>query len=46
MTQGDVVVAKIPSAENLADPFTKTLPQKIFESPLEGMGVKCMPNWN
>jgi hypothetical protein len=46
VTQGDVVVAKIPSAENLAVPFTKTLPYKIFESHLQGIGVKCMPNWN
>jgi lactate dehydrogenase-like 2-hydroxyacid dehydrogenase len=42
----DVVVAKIPSAENLADPFTKTLPQKIFESHLEGMRAICIPNFN
>ena len=27
---GDVIVAKIASAENLADPFTKTLPQRTF----------------
>jgi hypothetical protein len=25
VSRGDVIVAKIPSAENLADPFTKTL---------------------
>jgi hypothetical protein len=46
VTRGDIVVAKIPPVENLADPFTKALPQKIFESHLEGLGVKCMPNWN
>jgi hypothetical protein len=39
-------VAKIPLAKNLVDLFTKTLLQKIFESHLEGMRVKCMPNWN
>jgi hypothetical protein len=46
VTQGDVLVAKVPSAENLVDPFTKILPYKIFESHLEEMRIKCMPNWN
>ena len=41
---GDVVVAKIESANNLADPFTKALPQRTFESHLEGMGVKLVHN--
>lgn len=42
VSQGDVVVSKIPSAKNLEDPFTKTLPQMIFESHLEEMIVKYM----
>ena len=29
--RGDVVVAEIDSASNLADPFTKALPQRNFE---------------
>jgi hypothetical protein len=37
ISQRVVVVTKILSAKNLVDPFTKTLPQKIFESHLEGM---------
>ena len=41
---GDVVVAKIDSANNLADPFTKALPQRTFESHLEGMGVRLVHN--
>ena len=41
---GDVVVAKIESANNLADPFTKALPQRTFESHLEGMGVRLVHN--
>ncbi len=45
MGHGDVIVAKIALAENLADPFTKTLPQRTFESHLEGMGVRCVPNY-
>ena len=44
ITRGDVVVAKIESANNLADPFTKALPQRIFESHLEGIGVRLVHN--
>ena len=41
---GDEVVAKIDSANNLADPFTKALLQRIFESHLEGMRVRLVHN--
>ena len=44
VARGDVIVAKIDSANNLANPFTKTLPQKTFESHLEGMGVRLVCN--
>ena len=44
IARGDVVVAKIESAKNLADPFTKALPQKTFESHLEGIGVRLVHN--
>ena len=44
VTHGDVVVAKIESANNLADPFTKALLQRNFKSHLEGMGVKLVHN--
>jgi len=37
IARGDVVVAKIESANNLADPFTKALPQRTFMSHLEGI---------
>ena len=40
----DVVVENIDSVNNLADPFTKTLPQRTFESHLEGMGVRLVHN--
>ena len=40
----DVVVAKTGSANNLTDPFTKALPQRSFESYLDGMGVKLVHN--
>ena len=35
VARGDVAVAKIDSANNLADPFTKALLQRTFESYLE-----------
>ena len=41
---GDVVVAKIDSTDKLADPFTKALPQKTFESYLEGIRVRLVRN--
>ena len=44
IARGDGVVAKIESANNLADPFTKALPQRTFESHLEGMGVRLVHN--
>ena len=44
VARGDVVVAKIESTNNLADPFTKVLPQRTFESYLKGMGVKLVHN--
>ena len=42
--RGEVVVAKIDSASNLVDPFTKTLPQRTFKSHLEGIGVRLVHN--
>ena len=44
VAQGDVVVAKIDNANNLAYPFTKTLSQRTFESFLEEMGVRLVHN--
>ena len=38
------MVAKIESANNLADPFTKALPQRTFELHLEGIGVSLVHN--
>ena len=35
-------VTKIGTEHNLADPFTKTLPSKIFEAHLEGLGLRDM----
>ena len=44
VARGDVIVEKIDSANNLTNPFTKVLPQRIFESHLEGIGVRLVHN--
>ena len=40
--RGDVAVMKIGSGQNLADPFTKTLPKRVFKGHLEGLGLRYM----
>ena len=40
--RGDVTVCKMTSPNNLADPFKKTLPQKSFDSHLEGFWMSDM----
>ena len=40
--RGDVSVTKIVTEHNLADPFTKTLPAKMFEAHMEGLGLRDM----
>ena len=35
-------MTKIGTEHNLADPFTKTLPSKMFEAYLEGLGLRDM----
>ena len=37
--RGDVVVTKIASEDNIADPFTKTLPAKVFERHMGSLGL-------
>ena len=44
VARGDVIAAKIDSANNLTDPFTKALPQKTFESRLDGMRFRLVHN--
>ena len=39
--RGDMTVTKIATTDNLADPFTKALPQKVFEHHLDSLGLKC-----
>ena len=43
--RGDVAIEKIASSENVADPLTKAIPQKVFEKHIETMGVKYMCDW-
>ena len=38
----NVMVCKIASKDNLADPFTKTLVARRFEEHVEGMGMRNM----
>ena len=40
----DVIVTKIPTLDNLVDPFTKTLSEKLFFKHIEEMGLKEMPH--
>ena len=42
--RGDIVVAKIDSANNLAHLFIKALPQRTFKSHLGGMRVRLVHN--
>ncbi|TYK26489.1 retrovirus-related pol polyprotein from transposon tnt 1-94 [Cucumis melo var. makuwa] len=38
--RGDVIVTKISSEQNMADPFTKALTAKVFESDVHGLGLR------
>ena len=41
----DIVVTKIASSQNLAYPFTKALPAKVFDVHRDKLGVRCMSDW-
>ena len=43
--RGDMKVSQIASDDNLANPFTKGLTQRIFDQHVEGMGVRCITSW-
>ena len=43
--RGDIVVTKIASSQNLANPFTKALPVKVFDAHMKRLGVKHMRDW-
>ncbi|KAA0061924.1 gag/pol protein [Cucumis melo var. makuwa] len=40
--RGDVVVTQISFEQNIADPFTKALTAKVFESHLQSLGLRCL----
>ncbi|KAL0546022.1 hypothetical protein IC582_015926 [Cucumis melo] len=40
--RGDVTITKISSEQNIADPFTKALTAKVFESHLHCLGLCCL----
>ena len=42
--RGDVTMNKIATVDNLADPFTKALPHKVFECHLDSLGLRCSSN--
>ena len=43
--RGDVEIQKIASANNVANPFTKTLTQQQLDRHLEKMGMRYMVDW-
>jgi hypothetical protein len=45
IARGDVVVERVPSADNIADPLTKPLSQNVFERHLENMGILYKSDW-
>ena len=45
VNRGDMTMSQIASEDNLADPFTKGLSQKVFNQYIEGMGVRCIGAW-
>jgi hypothetical protein len=40
--KGDIVVSKVHTDHNVADPLTKPLPREKHEKHLEAMGVKML----
>ena len=45
VAKGDVVVERVPSADNVADPLTKPLAQEVFEHHCTTMGLLHKGNW-
>ena len=41
LQKGDIIVEKIRSEDNLADPFTKALKTKLFDSHVYNIGLIC-----
>ena len=45
VARGDVVMERVPSTENVADPLTKPLAQEIFDCHCTSMGMLHKGNW-
>ena len=45
VTRGDVVVEKVSSKDNIADPLTKSLSQICFEHHRGLMGIRHIGDW-
>ena len=46
VSRGDVVVCKIRSEDNVADPLTKAIPPKLFDKHVEAMGMRYNRYWH
>ena len=46
VSRGDIVVCKVPSEDNVADPLTKAIPPKLFDKHVESMGMRYNRNWH
>ena len=43
--RGEIKIQKVDTKDNIADPFTKALSQKVFESHFSKMGVRRVADW-
>ena len=43
--RGEITIQKVDTKDNIADPFTKALSQKVFESHFSKMGVRRETDW-
>ena len=41
----EVCIKRVETKNNIADPFTKTLPQREFDHHLDSMGLKFKGDW-
>ena len=43
--RGEIMIQKVDTKDNIADPFTKALSQKLFENHFSKMGVRREADW-
>ena len=46
VSRGDIIVCKVPSEDNVADPLTKAIPLKLFDKHVESMGIRYNRYWH